>query len=239
MGLKHWIPAGVRQQLKSFQRGVTGARKQFIKRLTRPNLYGLHSPERVGVVFTAPSDMKIDERLYLYALIRSFRPERALEIGVLAGGSGCIIANAMEDNGKGIIVGVDPDPHVRIRKRNFHGRYHVVAKPSPEGLSEAHQIAGGNFDFVFIDGLHLYDQVVRDIDGVLPLLCDGGTSCSTMRFTMASPGRFRWRLKPTPGCTIAGIPVGRRASTTIRLPPITACASSDTPRKKSAMPIRS
>jgi predicted O-methyltransferase YrrM len=117
--------------------------------------------------------MRLDERLYLYSFVRGFRPERALEIGVLRGGSGCIIANAMEDNGCGMVVGLDPEPRIEVRKRDFHGRYHLILKPSPEGLQEAFQVAGGRFDFVFIDGLHMYKQVVRDIEGILPFLCDG------------------------------------------------------------------
>jgi hypothetical protein len=117
--------------------------------------------------------MRVDERLYLYSFVRGFRPERALEVGVLNGGSGCIIANAMEDNGVGVIVGIDPEPNILVRQSDFQGRYHLVSQTSPEGLGEARRIAGGPFDFVFIDGLHLYKQVIRDIAGVLPLLCEG------------------------------------------------------------------
>ena len=117
--------------------------------------------------------MKIEERLYLYSFIRGFRPERALEIGVLRGGSASIITNAMEDNAKGILVGVDPYPIMEVPARALHGRYQLVTKPSPEGLDEARRLAGGKFDFVFVDGLHIYTQVARDIEGVLPLLSDG------------------------------------------------------------------
>jgi cephalosporin hydroxylase len=166
MGLKQWLPNGVRQRLRLAKRAV-------VTRVTRPNLYRLNTQHRIGVVFTAPSDMKIEERLYLYSFIRGFRPERALEIGVLRGGSACIITNAMEDNGKGILVGVDPYPILEVRSSALHGRYQLVTKPSPEGLVEAARLAGGQFDFVFIDGLHIYSQVVRDIEGTLPLLSDG------------------------------------------------------------------
>lgn len=166
MRVKKFLPKSLRQRLRR-------AKRQIFTRLTRPNLYRLDTPHRVGVVFTAPSDMKIEERLYLYSFIRGFQPERALEIGVLSGGSGCIIANAMEDNGKGIIVGVDPEPRMEIRKAALHGRYHLVTKPSPEGLPQARELAGGPFDFVLVDGLHMYDQVCRDIDGILPHLWDG------------------------------------------------------------------
>ena len=169
MGLRELLPENTRRRLRAVKRTI----KRVQMRFTRPNLYDLNSPQRVGVIYAAPSDMKIDERLYLYSFVLGFRPVRALEIGVLHGGSGCIIANAMEDNEVGTIVGVDPGPEIYVRKRDFHGRYHLVAKPSPEGLSEAHRIAGGDFDFVFIDGLHMYDQVCRDIEGVLPMVSEG------------------------------------------------------------------
>jgi predicted O-methyltransferase YrrM len=169
MGLRELLPENTRRRLRAVKRTI----KRVQMRLTRANLYNLSSPHRVGVIYAAPSDMKIDERLYLYSFVRGFRPARALEIGVLHGGSGCIIANAMEDNGLGVIVGVDPGPEIYVPERDFHGRYRLVAKPSPEGLPEARRIAGGEFDFVFIDGLHMYDQVRLDIKGVLPLVCEG------------------------------------------------------------------
>jgi predicted O-methyltransferase YrrM len=169
MELRELLPESTRRRLRAVKRTF----KRVQMRLTRPNLYDLNSPDRVGVIYSAPSDMKIEERLYLYSFIRGFRPARALEIGVLHGGSSCIIANAMEDNGLGVIVGVDPGPEIYVRERDFHGRYHLVRKSSPEGLPEARRIAGGEFDFVFIDGLHMYDQVCLDVKGVLPLVCDG------------------------------------------------------------------
>ena len=51
---------------------VVGA---VVKRWQRPDLYDLSSNERVGVVYTAPSDMRIDERLFLYTLVRGLQPD--------------------------------------------------------------------------------------------------------------------------------------------------------------------
>lgn len=166
MTFRQLVPKRARPWLKTAKRAVLSA-------LTRPDLYDLRTPHRVGVVYTAPSDMKIEERLYLYSFIRGFRPERVLEIGVLNGGSGMIIANAMQDNGKGVVIGVDPEPKLQVSESAFHGRYHLVSKGSPEGVEQARRVAGGPFDFVLVDGLHLYKQVCLDIAGVLPHLCDG------------------------------------------------------------------
>jgi len=169
MQLRQALPGTLLRSLKRAKRTTLGIYQVF----SRPNLYRLGTPHRVGVCYTAPSDMRLDERMYLYSFVRGFRPQRALEIGVLRGGSACVIANAMEDNGHGIIVGIDPQPSIEVPKRRYHGRFHLLARSSPEGLAEASQIAGGLFDFVFIDGLHMYRQVLRDIEGVLPLLCEG------------------------------------------------------------------
>lgn len=171
--LKSLVPASVKTSVRHARRVVRDHLRQVSGRLTRPNLYRLDSAERVGVVYSAPSDMRIDERLFLYSFVRGFRPERALEIGVLRGGSAAIITNAMEESARGLLVGVDPAPNLKVSWRSFHDRYALVKRPSPDAIPEARAIAGGPFDFVLIDGLHIYDQVVRDIAAVLPYLVDG------------------------------------------------------------------
>ena len=171
--LSSMIPSRLKELLRETKKAARRAKTNAVKRLTRPNVYRLSTPERVGVVFSAPSDMRVDERLFLYALVRGFQPERALEIGVLQGGGGAIMANAMEENGKGLIIGLDPAPNLKVNPRDLHGRYTVIAKPSPEAVPEARDAAGGPFDFVLVDGLHQYSQVRRDIEGILPHLADG------------------------------------------------------------------
>ncbi len=167
------VPQSFKKSIRFALRGIEKARSRVTRGWGRRNLYDLASSERVGVVFTAPSDMRIDERLFLYAFVRGLRPARVLEIGVLNGGGGSIMANAMQENDFGQIVGLDPFPDLTVRPESLHGRYRVISKPSPDGIPEARELAGGLFDFVLVDGLHRYDQVVRDIDGLLPHLTDG------------------------------------------------------------------
>src|SRR3954468_22020939 len=171
--LSSMLPPAVREWVRAGKKSAKRAKQRVLRRLTRPNVFRLDTPERVGVVFTAPSDMRVDERLFLYALVRGFQPERALEIGVLQGGGGAIMANAMEENGKGKIVGLDPAPDIKVRRQDFHGRYTMISKPSPDGVPEARAAAGGPFDFVLVDGLHMHGQVVKDIAAILPHLADG------------------------------------------------------------------
>jgi len=171
--IKALVPVPVRTSLKQARRAIRERVRAVSGRLTRPNLYRLSSAERVGVVYSAPSDMLIDERLYLYAFVRGFRPERALEIGVLRGGSAAIITNAMEECGRGTLVGIDPAPDMKVSWSSLHGRYTLLRRPSPDAVPEAREAAGGPFEFVLIDGLHMYEQVRKDIAAVLPHLADG------------------------------------------------------------------
>lgn len=166
-------PSAFRMMLRAARRAAVRARGKVSARLARPNLYNLATPERVGSVFTAPSDMRLDERMFLYSFVRGFQPERVLEVGVFRGGSGQIMANAMEENGRGLVIGLDPSPDLKIRMADCHGRYTIVRKPSPDGVPECREAAGGPFDFVLIDGLHTYDQVKLDIAAVLPHVVDG------------------------------------------------------------------
>jgi predicted O-methyltransferase YrrM len=171
--IKAMVPTKVRDALKQVRRSLRDKLKLTRERLGRPNLYRLDTPERVGVVFTCQSDMRIDERLFLYSFVRGFRPERALEIGVLRGGSAAIITNAMEENGKGRLVGIDPEPDLAVKERDLQGRYTLLREFSPRAIPAARDAAGGAFEFVLIDGLHIHDQVTKDLAGVLPYLADG------------------------------------------------------------------
>ena len=171
--IKGMVPPGVRTALRQARRGLRDRFKLARERLARPNLYRLDTAERVGVVFTCQSDMRIDERLFLYSFVRGFQPERALEIGVLRGGSAAIITNAMEENGRGKLVGIDPAPEMAVRERDLHGRYTLLREFSPQAIPAAREAAGGPFEFVLIDGLHIRDQVAQDLAGVLPHLADG------------------------------------------------------------------
>lgn len=141
----------------------------------RPRLYHLKSPERVGCVYREPTDMCATDRLMLYSLVRGLRPQWALEIGARWGGSARIITNAMEENGFGRLVGIDPlTDAFRVPQRELHGRYTLVRGYSPEAIPMAvEKLGGSQLDFVFIDAMHIYDAALNDFRGVLPYLADG------------------------------------------------------------------
>ena len=171
--LKRATPPPIKRALRAAQSLLRALRESASLYLSRPSLYNLNSPERIGIVYGSCSDMLPEDRILLYALVRGLRPERALEIGAFRGGSGRIMANAMQDNARGQIVGIDPFPHFKL-DRSFHNRYTLISEPSPQAIPKARDAAGGPFDFVLIDGIHTLDAVRADIAGVLPHLAPGG-----------------------------------------------------------------
>ena len=123
----------------------------------------------LGIIANAPSEMSLDERLFLYSLIRGRNPRRVLEIGTSQGGSAAIIAAALEDNdGDGRIIGIDPMPRIELDPAVFHGRFDLVTGKSPEAVTQAAERAGAPFDIVLIDGIHIYQQAADDLAASLP-----------------------------------------------------------------------
>lgn len=129
---------------------------------------------RIGAAFHFPTDMCDTDRVYLYALVRGLRPERALEIGTRWGGSARIITAAMEDNGMGRLVGLDPAVEAfRASKRSVHGRFTLVKGWSPGDIPTAAGLHDGLIDFAFVDALHTHHSCKADLEGLLPHLAPG------------------------------------------------------------------
>lgn len=122
-----------------------------------------------------PAHMSRAERLLLYTLIFTFRPKRYLEIGTLHGGSALIVTAAMDAlNISSKLVCVDPKPQISAEHwQKLKHRSTILEGFSPNILPKASEIAGGLFDFVFIDGDHSYNGLMRDAKGVLPFVSHG------------------------------------------------------------------
>jgi len=143
--------------------------------LGRPSLYRGTTRERVGVIFTEPSDMCVADRILLYALVRGLRPERVLEIGVRWGGGARIISSALEDVGAGKAVGIDPSPEqFRAKASELFGRYELVSGFSPEITEDAVKKLGGAVDLALIDAMHTHSHSLADLRGILPFMAEGG-----------------------------------------------------------------
>jgi predicted O-methyltransferase YrrM len=138
---------------------------------------------RITALFaTAPSAGAVNpgDRRALFYLVRHFKPTRVLEIGSNVGGSTLSMAIALRLN---MDDGADPCSLTTVDKRDVNALWgggprdrvasigmaaHVdfVVSGSAEylGATEA------RFDFVFIDGDHDTDAVLRDMAGVLRCL---------------------------------------------------------------------
>jgi len=129
---------------------------------------------RVSTILDAPAELLLPERLLLYAIVRGLRPRRCLEIGTHFGGSTTIIAAALDDVGEGRLTCVDPNPLVPADVwASVAHRATMIRRCSPGALVEAYTQAGGEFDFVFIDGDHTTPGVIRDVEGVLEVAAPG------------------------------------------------------------------
>jgi predicted O-methyltransferase YrrM len=132
------------------------------------------SPRSLPVIVDVGAEMLMPEKVLLYALVFGLKPQRCLEIGTFRGGSAAVICAAMDDNGFGRLVCVDPEPRIppEVSER-IAPRATILQGPSPEVLDEARKAAGGPFAFALIDGDHSTAGVLRDVEGVLDQVVGG------------------------------------------------------------------
>lgn len=160
------------REIKPALNALKGGLRKLKFRMSRPNLYDRSTRERLGVIYSAPTHLPIADRLVLYAIVRGRRPRRVLEIGSARGGSASIITSAMEDNGLGLIVGLDPAPTINVKAPEYYGRLRLLMERAPDGIKAASNLAGGGFDLVFYDGPNVYSEVKRAIEGLIPYLAE-------------------------------------------------------------------
>lgn len=136
---------------------------------------GEGSPRSLAAVLDVDAEMLRPEKVLLYGLIFGLKPRRCLEIGTFRGGSAAVICAAMDDNGFGELVCVDPEPRIppHVEER-IAPRATIIKGGSPEVLAQARLAAGGELDFALIDGDHTKDGVRRDVEGALEHVAEGG-----------------------------------------------------------------
>lgn len=117
----------------------------------------------------------------LYELIRSARPRRTLEVGMAYGLSTLFICQALEDNGLGEHVAIDPYEKtgyssiglLNVERANLSGRLRFYEEASERALPRMYA-QDERFDVAFIDGSHLFDNALVDFFYVDKMLTDGG-----------------------------------------------------------------
>lgn len=170
--IKRSLPESTWRNLQNQKENLRQLYSKIRNLLNRPNIYNMSTKERMGMIFNVDTHMSIDERFLLYSIIRGLQPINVLEIGVLKGATAAIISAAMEDNGQGRIVGIDPYPDITYPEKLFFERFKMVEMASPEGIKKASEIAGASFDMVHFDSIVAHDPMELDISGCLPYLSD-------------------------------------------------------------------
>lgn len=129
-----------------------------------------------------PSSVPYETGALLYDLVRRENLEKTLEVGMGYGLSTLFICQAHKDKGIGNHTAIDPyqDAHYKrigllnVRKAGLNSTLRFFQAPSLEVLPRL-WIEGEYFDFVFVDGMHLFDYVLVDFFYVDRLLKVGGS----------------------------------------------------------------
>ena len=111
----------------------------------------------------------IDERMFLYALIRAIKPKVCVETGTHKALTTLYMANALYDNGEGIVHSYDPfewEQERNIEKFPELRKHIVLYKDKGENVNI------DNIDFAFIDGYHEEEFVLAEMKAILPRLTE-------------------------------------------------------------------
>lgn len=131
--------------------------------------------------------ISLEARAFLYLAIRMLRPRNVLEVGTYKGGTAQLLAMALEANGSGHLVTLDPYGHQTAvqgmaawpealrRRTRLHlcssMEYWRQAEEAPTALQDGFI---PEFDFALVDGNHTYDFVTYDLGMLARHLSPGG-----------------------------------------------------------------
>ncbi len=105
----------------------------------------------------------------LYHIVKKYKPEKSLEIGLAYGLSALHICQALYENGCGSHTAIDPYEEtdyqsvglLNLEKAGFEDMLTFDRRPSYQALADM-DAKGCRFDFAFIDGSHLFDYALVD-----------------------------------------------------------------------------
>lgn len=108
----------------------------------------------------------------IYELSKHFKPKLGLEIGVRFGKSALA---SLEGSEELMLIGVDPNPEFPVVdfliSQGMGDRFQFIDDYSPQALEQFEPMM---FDWIYVDGLHDYDGVLRDFKAAWSLLKKGG-----------------------------------------------------------------
>lgn len=106
----------------------------------------------------------VDAELY-YCFVRRYIPHLIIEVG--SGNSAWIAMEAINANGGGKLLAIDPSRTIRIPEKCVHLRHYVQEAP----LSLFREL--GTNDILFIDSSHTTSEATYHTEKILPLLREG------------------------------------------------------------------
>lgn len=129
-------------------------------------------------------DMTYNDLESIFTLLERKKPKAILEIGTNIGSSAALFASYVKEHG-GKFTTIDPfirHPeripifHNNMKELDLNGYYEQIVGTSDD-LFLKFKEEKREFDFIFIDGLHFYYQVTRDILNYQQLLLPSGILC--------------------------------------------------------------
>jgi predicted O-methyltransferase YrrM len=137
--------------------------------------------DAAGNTFEAASAVTLESGALLYDFVRAHTPQRTLETGMAFGLSTLFICQALEDNGAGCHIAIDPFQEsefksigvLNVQRANLAHRFELQQAASDAVLPRLCD-EGRTLDFAFIDGWHLFDFTLVDFYYIDKLLRVGG-----------------------------------------------------------------
>jgi predicted O-methyltransferase YrrM len=128
----------------------------------------------------SPGHSDVGIQNLLYTEILNTRPRRVLEIGTHIGTAAVIMATALEQNGYGKLLTLEPQEHFRniahehVRLAGLDHRVEILPCFSYEEECRERLRGEAPFEVIFIDGAHEYEAALFDIELCYGLLADNG-----------------------------------------------------------------
>ncbi|HLP17162.1 MAG TPA: class I SAM-dependent methyltransferase [Bacteroidota bacterium] len=147
-----------------------------LRKLTDAEMYAGRIVHRTVGEICRSSSKPLKWSLFLFKLIRSFAPDRCLELGTCLGISGAYIAAAMSLNKNGRLVTIEgADTLAERAKKNFSTLgFSSIETVTGRFRDVLPQVLAGNesFDMVFIDGHHDGPSTLQYFETIEPTLRD-------------------------------------------------------------------
>jgi predicted O-methyltransferase YrrM len=126
-----------------------------------------------------PESIRRNEGEALYRMVRQVKPSRTLEVGMAWGISTLFLCQALEENGAGAHIAIDPNQASGYKRLGIYNVERAGLKHRLTVFEESSQLVlprlireNQTFDLIFIDGCHLFDFVLVDFffaDNLIPV----------------------------------------------------------------------